>query len=718
MAAAELRMPADIFDEMAGVREVIPARSGISEANVNFETQQTPVIEERLFSAADSLFAKADDFKKYMLKLFKQFQDQRDEEEIAKELKKRAAKKAAKKAAQKFIPPWILFWIKLAEFVINKWPEIRDSIVGAFMSIIGIIQFIFELIWEGVKWLFGKLWDIIKWVGKKLWEFAKWLGKKIWQVTKWLLKKVGQLLKWLGKMLWKLTKLIMKGIKKVACALWNVISRFFHKTRDKVMNKFFPKQPKAMDMAAKPMDSPTIQMPSGEYEFEEPAERANQMPIKEVPNKPMKDKALFDTKCYKAPGKGKESVFWFLIKKVLKKFADFIKKMVMKIFKPLINKLVDIVVKTIVQFIVNLALSAWALAAAPAVAMGLTIAGWIMRGIGFITFVSGLADVFSEMDDGAMDSYVDDTDDGSGSDSDDSVEREGEARKAATLADWKRKLDELEANKLENTAAYAEVKRNYIVGLIEQAEQTGNIEEAKRLRAALSLPETGGFDIYQISTASIGAFDLEKHLEEEAKRTEEKIKRYNKEAQEDVIAKDELEELLVAANGEPEWMVIVRRLIIGLKERLLKIFDKKIYKDSLLEAMGQVGKLPPLDFRFKSKWIQTRKQRAELMTDAMEHIFSLFDGFYNIFDNIRERASGLFGLFEEEKEDEKPKTLLEAMRDVGVIFQKFSISFTDSTKKFRDTNDRLNEKQHERFLHWLDILILLKTKQIETKQTS
>ena len=707
MAAAELRMPADIFDEMAGVREVVPARSGIAEANVNFETQYTPVIEERLHNASQFLFAKAGEFKKYIIKLAKQFQKQQDEEDIAKELKKRAAKKAVQKA----IPPMILFWIKLAEFIVNKWPEIRESITNGFMMIIGIIQFILELIWKAVKWLLGKLWDIVKWVAKKLWEFVKWIGKKIWQLTKWVLKKVGQLLKWLGKMLWKFMKLIMKGVKKIACAIWNIISKLFHKTRDKITNRFFPKQPKAMGMTPKAMDPPPAQMVSGEYEFIEPAERAKEMPIKVIEPKPLKDKKLFNTDCYKKPGKNKENRIWFLVKKVLMKFAEFIKKMVMKIFGPLINKLIDVVVRTIIQFLINLALSAWALAAAPVIATSLTVVSWITRGIGFITFVSSLADTFKDLDDGTMAMDAEDMGDGGVTAEDD----EEKVQRAATIADWRRKLDELEANRLESSAAYAEIKRNYIVGLIQQAEQSGNIAEARRLRAALHLPETGTFNIYNISTASISAFDLDKHLEEEAKRTEEKIKRYNKEAQENIISNDELEELLIGVNGEPEWMVIVRRLILGLKERLLKIFDKKIYKDSLVDAMGNIEKPKPLNFEFKSTWQEKRIERAATIMDNMENLFKIFDVIGGFFNFIK---SKVFDLFEEKEDELKPKSSLETYTEIGYIFDKFSINFADSTKKFRETNEELQEKQRVRFLHWLDILILLKTKQIETKQIS
>ena len=711
MAAVELRMPADIFEEMAGVREVIPHRSGISEANVNIETEQTPIIKERLFNASNSLFAKADDFKKYITKLFKQFQNQQDEEDITKELKKHAVKKAA----QKFIPPLILFWIKVAEFLINKWPEIRQSIVDTFMTIISAIQFIFEMAWKAIKWIFGKIWSVIKWVGKKLWEFAKWLGKKIWQITKWVLKKVGQLLKWLGKMLWKFMKLLMKGIKKVAQAIWNVISMLFHKNRDVKDSVFFPTQPKAMDMVPTDMKCPPAQMPPHEYKFEEPSERAKEMVIKEAPVKPFIDKHLFSKKGFKGPGKNKESIFWRLIKKVLIKFAGFMKKMVMKIFDPLIQKLIKIVVSTIVQFYVNLALSAWALALAPAIAASLTVVSWIMKGVGFINFVKDLGDTFSDLDDGSMIDDADDMDIGSNEGDDDAEEKENVVH-AATVTDWKRRLDELEANRMENTVAHAEIKRNYIVGLIEQAEQSGNAEEARRLRKALSLPETGVFNIYQISTSDIAAFDLRKHLGEEAKRTEEKVMRYNKEAAEDIIGKDELEELLVGANGEPEWMVIVRRLILGLKERLCKVFDIKLYKETLKDTLDKIEKSEPLEFKFKSKWKEIRADyRTDKTLNSLRWLFSFYDFIDSSNDPIKRLINSWMG---RDRYGLKPKSRKEVSSEISGIFFHYTMNFMDATQKYRKTNEELQKKQHERFLHWLDILILLKTKQLETKQTS
>ena len=51
-------IPADIFEEMAGMREITPPKSAASEENVKSETIVTPLDEGRLFKASVAFVSK------------------------------------------------------------------------------------------------------------------------------------------------------------------------------------------------------------------------------------------------------------------------------------------------------------------------------------------------------------------------------------------------------------------------------------------------------------------------------------------------------------------------------------------------------------------------------------------------------------------------------------------------------------------------------------
>lgn len=68
---AEERLPADIFEEMAGVREITPEPSEISEDNVNQEIIKTEIDEGRLTEASKHLLKKVPEFQQYLVKLAK-----------------------------------------------------------------------------------------------------------------------------------------------------------------------------------------------------------------------------------------------------------------------------------------------------------------------------------------------------------------------------------------------------------------------------------------------------------------------------------------------------------------------------------------------------------------------------------------------------------------------------------------------------------------------
>lgn len=703
MAAAELRMPADIFEEMAGVREVIPEQSSIAAANVNVETHKTPVNESRLQSSANFLFQKADDFKEYLLKLAGLIFSEQTEQPVSKSKPKKNNTFNIKKHLQ---------YLGIALFALSKVaPLVAEKTKQTVQFFYDLIKTIFHWVTKAVLWLMGTLSDILKWLGKQLWNIIKWLGKKIWQLTKWVLQKVGQVLKWLGKQLIKFMRLIMCSIKKLAITIWGIISKLFHRVRDKMSKKYFPKEPAAMQLTPVPEKLPTMVMVSGDYEFEMPEERAKEMPITENKGENFNGKMPNCKQQFKKTGPNQENRIWYLIKKLLIKAVQFFWRMLKKFF-PVIQKAIGMVVKIIIRFTINLILSAFALAAAPIIAASLTAINAITFVTGLVSFVGGVANTIEGMSDMGDFSESDMISDDAPSSTD---EMRSNKEKAMTTADWKRRLDEMEAKHMENSVAYAAVKSKYISNLILQAEQNGNIEEAKRLRKALKLPETGSFDIYSLNLSSISSFDLDKHLKEEAKRTEEKMKRYNEIAKNEIIAKDEMEELLIGSNGEPDWLLIVQRLVEGLRDRIIQICQKDLYINAVDEATKNSNKQLVTYYKFKSTWIKRRVGRAVNFVESISKFYDALDEFVGYIDNLLKPFYSLFSL----KEDEEEIKITEADEDnnakieITQIFNNFNISLMDETKAYRETNDELNNQLHLRLLRWIDILALLKAQKIQ-----
>ena len=716
MPAAELRMPADIFDEMAGVREVTPHRSAVSEANVNVEPQLTEINESRLFSAATALFEGAEKFEEYMTKLFKKIitlQEGGKDNGNKKIKKNNPASKAKGKGLSKMIPPHILFWLKVAEFIIKKWPEIRDNMIKAIISITLGISILLEMTNRALKWLFGKLGEIIMWIPTKIAEIFSWIFEKIWSVVQVVFKKVGELLEWYMAQLWKFISWVMRGIKKIAESIWNIFSKLFLVPKNKRDSEFFKSEPKSLTFnTPRPVMPPAVFV-SHEYQLSPPSGENKEIKIQELKPKQYVDKTIVSKDGISKTEPELEFIVWHYMKKVFIKFARFIEKIVYRIFLPIIERVISYAVSIVVKFTMYLKRYAYMLIGAPLAAAIKTLGYAISEGKKVFDFICDTGASIFDLDDGSIDDDNRINDVSSQIEDPDAVEARN-AKKVDSSTNLKKKLDDMEKNNMENTSAYLAAKAEYMGKLIEQAELTGNIEEAKRLRKALHLPETGNFNLYAVNSKDISDFDLKRHMKEEAARAAEKLKKYDKAAKEEIMCKDELEEMLLAANGEPEWMVIVQRLLIGAKEKIIALFDIKLYSENFKKVLDDFTVPEPMLYEFKSNWFKNKKQRALEICEA-ENYKNWFEEFlesFNFSKRIEERRKKDYidSILETYFKEPKPEKALTA----DEVFEKYGFDLEKRSEKFRDVNDELNEQQKIRFNKWLDILIILKTIQRET----
>lgn len=725
MASVELRMPADIFEEMAGAREIVPVQSSTAEANVNLPEKRTPIDEGRLRAASSDLFANVDDFGKYLKKIFKKIiKLQEGDKKKGMKGAKKAAPKPGGKMMSKMLPPPVKGYIMLIKLIISLMPLIKEKIFEAFMAFISTVWTIIEMLSKGLGWVFKQLWGLIKFLTKIIFKVVKWIVKKVWKIVKWLFKKLGQLFKWLGKQLWKVVKLVWKGIKKVAKAIWDVLVKLLHKVRKKALNKFFSSQPKAMALKMDTIKPHNMEAPPTAFEPLEPKEpelgtggggqdhtSATNKPIeiKEELAKPFNSKSVMNmSNTFKKPKPNQESVIWYYLKPVLKKFADIIGKIVKKIFQPIINKVIDIVKKIIFRFFLNLVLSSWLGPAAPVVAVGMTIVNLISFGIQAISFVNGLREITSDL---GGDPLVDDSEiEDSGPEEMDNDEEEEKRKEEIKDARYFRdKLEKLEAEGHQDELIYRLNEAKYIAELIKQAEQTGNLDEAKRLRAALQLPDKGEIDVYSIKSEVLKKFDRKGFLEEEAKRTAEKFKKYNEAAKTEIMHKDEIEELLIAANGEPEWCEIAKRLISSIAYKVKENFSKDTVNNAIYMLTTYNFQTTVEEYKSTIDINELRKKQALTKAHMYDKVRNFID---NTFDFL---PSWLYDSF---KVNETIIEQNENVKDPEIakkeIFDVHAISFTEETRKYREVNEELNQRQNQRLILWTEILEVLKETRKQT----
>jgi hypothetical protein len=143
--AEDKSIPADIFEEMAGMKEITPPKSAKSEENVKSETIVTPINEERLFKASIAFVSKV------QKKLVKGFY------KVAKrivEIQNDAAPKMPKKQG------WNIF----AKIIINETPA--ETSARETSESFNPFTLKLKLIWAGIKLAVGVLFALGKWLFK------------------------------------------------------------------------------------------------------------------------------------------------------------------------------------------------------------------------------------------------------------------------------------------------------------------------------------------------------------------------------------------------------------------------------------------------------------------------------------------------------------------------------------------------------------------------
>ncbi|MBQ7820515.1 MAG: hypothetical protein IJ341_12575 [Bacteroidales bacterium] len=285
---SELHIPANIFEEMAGMKEIAPSKKQSVKENIKKEEKKPPINKTRLKNYSIALFHKIQkQLSASFLNLVKRFQSYQQETKTFDEkkdlkivLKNPVAKAVYKTLAKNF----------------EKWkPRLK------------------------------KAWETLKTAVKTLFKLTKWLGKLVTKITKNLLKIFGKIaakakkifiksFKTIVKILLKISKFVFKMVKLVLKAIWKIVKKLFF--RGKPAPKMFK---------------------------DEPNDKAMEQPV--IPKN--KNKMKLNMKAV-----GKKSLFIMkVVKKMFKIVGSFLWKIIKKVFGKIIKKIITTIIKMIVKFI-------------------------------------------------------------------------------------------------------------------------------------------------------------------------------------------------------------------------------------------------------------------------------------------------------------------------------------------------------------------------------
>jgi hypothetical protein len=286
----EKRIPADIFEEMAGLKEITPPVSETSENSVNTEPIISPIDEARLQKASIAFFSKV---KNKFIKKIRKFADKLMSYNKEDPIKKNT-------------PPSNIE----VTIIINESAAETEGRENAKEG-------------KKNKSLIEKAWEALKFVVKKLFKFAvktlvkgviKTLLKIFKKMAKVVAKVIRKTVRVLFRIIKKITKAVFKAVKLIVKAIWRIVKKLFF--RGKPSSKMFNGEP-----SNKNMEDPKI------------PNKKNHMKLK---MKGIKKKENFIMKAFK---------------KVVGKFFKVVGKIIKKIFKKIIKKIIKVVVKMIIKFI-------------------------------------------------------------------------------------------------------------------------------------------------------------------------------------------------------------------------------------------------------------------------------------------------------------------------------------------------------------------------------
>lgn len=558
-----LHIPADIFEEMAGMKEIVPPKNDNKEENVKTERLVTPINEKRLKTASLAMISKV---QKNLCKSFYK---------VAKKLLSYQQKDSPiKTKGQK-----IEVLIRITESVSKTAAKIFSRSFKLFKGLLGIA-------WKALKVAIRTLFNLIKWLAKLTVKIIGKLLKTFATIARAAGRVFARAFKHLGRMILRMSAHIFRMMKLILKAIWLIIKKLFF--RGKPMLKMFKGEP-----ADKPMKQPTL------------SKKKNKMKLKL--------KAI-----------GKKSLFIMkVVKKAFKAFGKIVWKIIKKIFSKVILKIVKTITKMIVKFIASQVIGSLIPGLGNLIMGALSMTLMALDVIAIVQFVKGvsketafLADEIEEEEDDEEDD--DDEEGESGPDINEMGINEVNDFMKNLAANGKENSPEYLEAKTRYLSilmeSYESSGDEEISQMIEIAMKTGQIP-ATLDKTIDALPEKEG----------IKKLDLKKLQIAIAKREKELIKIKLEAKSKNVFYDKEINSLLTGeVDGGPVWISIGQNILWYVKVNLpLRFPGIDLFKKICQEVTAPYPKDTLLDYKFESEWTyESKAQRKSRVKSGSNKILN------------------------------------------------------------------------------------------------
>lgn len=567
---SDREIPADIFEEMAGMKEVELPVSNSSAENVEKETIITPIDEARLKLASISFVSKV------QKKLVKGFH------KVAKELlslQKKEAKELSGGASE--IHVTIVRYETEEEAggreSTKAWEPFKELLKNTWWIIIKAISFIVK--------------QVIKAIIKTTIGIGKTLVKAFKTIVKAGMKMARKVLQVALRMIKKISKFIFKMVKLIVKAIWKIIKKLFFK--GKAEQGFFKNEPKPGSMK-----QPSI------------PKKKNQMKLK-----------------MKAPVK-KQSFIFKALKKAFKMIVKLFWKIISKIFGKIIKKAIKVVVKIIVKFIAMQVIGSLLPGIGNAIMAAASTAMFIFDLIGLVGFMQDVGNSVNSLQnemnpEPEQDEEDDEEDAEEGIDdlnikqlkelmSKMEVEGKGDSEE---YTEAKTRYLELLAKEYERAGDLESMEM--ILNALETGEITYNSEDGGKSKE-------GTQHIKDLDLSKLQK-EIEKHQARAAQRKWENKKK-------NIFDDSEYKILLTGEDdGGPMWTAIWRDIIVYVKNNIPVRFDREIYQKICSEIVTPYIAPKIYEYHIDAEWTyETEIQRLERVSNGNDEILGNTYNYRNI----------------------------------------------------------------------------------------
>lgn len=527
-------------------------------------------------------------------------------------------------------------------------------------------------------------------------NLGKFLIKLFFKIVKTAFKLITNILKNISKFLLKALRMIWRGLVHLVKAFWNILLRLFHKVKKKIKGLTL-KEPRELKMNQQFMKLPKNPVLEMGHEVSMENNKLKKEVIKPVKlsTTNLNPRSSFVDRTISRP---KESFIWKIFKKILNYFLKLLRKIISKVFGKIIKKLINVVVKIIVRFVALQLIGSLIPGLGNAFALAMTAISAILLITDAVGFIKDLTQ--------NMEAPEDDTE----NERDEEMEKKIMRKSPPQTFEYYDKLVELRSQQREGGMDYLYTKQSYLVGLLKQAEQTGNLKEAKIIKDALGLAadETSddipSFDaVYETDLR-----ELEKKLAKDSADIFYKRQKINKKQ---IIGNEEIEEILISAEGEPEWLIFWQRIMKYISSKVKERLDKNIYIEAaesslngkskkVIEKIYSIDEVKLMYNERKSKRNTSNSSSMNKMIKSMQLIFGkknkniLDDNFYGFNLELETHFVDYKG----------------SMKNIKYVIEDNKTDLFDETAEIRSKNSDCNWAQHEKLNRFKDILRILSVK--------